>query len=186
MDFAELRSSIFEGEEEETIPDTPVKDQLVRPMVGFPLLLGVCSMGLWGFDKYAQDGKMLSSEGEYNYSPLVFSVLGLLPLGFGLGGLMRGMDAHDEASKYEQLIETAEAEMERLDAEAAEKEAEEERAAEEKRQSNAAESQAGSVSFYLNAASSPNSNTQGIYGSTFGQQGPISMKPSFQRDVFGF
>ena len=125
MDFAELRSSIFEGEEEDTLQDTPLKDQLVKPMVGYPLLLGVCSLGLWGFDKYAQDGKLLSSEGEYNYAPFVFSILGMAGLSFGLGGVFAGLAAHDEAQKYEQLIDTAEAEMERLETEAAEREAEE-------------------------------------------------------------
>ena len=183
MDFAELRSSIFEGEEEATMVETPIRDQLRRPLVGFPLILGFGALGLWGFDKFSQDGKLLEHEGEYNYRPFVVSVLGLFPLGFGLGGLVRGLDAHDEINKFEQVLETAEAEMERLEAEAAEKEAEEQ--SEQQQESMAAESNAGSVSFYLDGFSAPNTNTQGIYGSTFGQQ-PISTRPSFQNSVFGF
>jgi len=178
MDFAELRSSIFEGEEE-VITETPVKDQLTLPLVGFPILLGICSIGLWGFDKYSQDGKLLASEGEYNYRPFVISVLGLFPLGFGLGGLFRGLDAHDEANKYEQVLETAEAEMERLETDAAEKEAEEEQAAEEQ---YAAEENAG---LFFSAASAPNSNTLGIYGDAFGQC-QVPTQGNFQRDIFGF
>lgn len=178
MDFAALRSSVFEGEEDDTITETPVKDQLTLPLVGFPILLGICSIGLWGFDKYSQDGKLLASEGEYNYRPFVISVLGLFPLGFGLGGLFRGLDAHDEANKYEQVLETAEAEMERLETEAAEKEAEDEQAQEE----YAAESNAG---LFFGAASSPNSNTLGIYGDAFGQS-QVPTGRSFQKDIFGF
>ena len=183
MDFAELRSSIFEGEEDATLEETPFRDQLRRPLVGFPLILGAGALCLWAFDKFSQDGKLLESEGDYNYRPFVVSVLGLFPLGFGLGGLMRGLDAHDEVNKYEQVLETAEAEMERLEAEAAEKEAEEQ--SQQQQENMAAESNAGAVSFYLDGFSAPNSNTQGIYGSTFGQQ-PVSTRPSFQNSVFGF
>jgi len=183
MDFAELRSSIFEGEEEDTLQDTPLKDQLVKPMVGYPLLLGVCSLGLWGFDKYAQDGKLLSSEGEYNYAPFVFSILGMAGLSFGLGGVFAGLAAHDEAQKYEQLIDTAEAEMERLETEAAEREAEEQSQAQQEQY--AAESNAGSMSFFLDAQSAPNANTMGIYGSAVGQF-PVATRGNFQKDVFGF
>ena len=183
MDFAELRSSIFEGEEDATLEETPFRDQLRRPLVGFPLILGAGALCLWAFDKFSQDGKLLESEGEYNYRPFVVSVLGLFPLGFGLGGLMRGLDAHDEVNKYEQVLETAEAEMERLEAEAAEKEAEEQ--SQQQQENMAAESNAGTVSFYLDGFSAPNSTTQGIYGSTFGQQ-PVSTRPSFQNSVFGF
>ena len=61
MDFAELRSSIFEGEEEATIEETPLRDQLRRPLVGFPLMLGIGALGLWGFDKFSQDGKLLEN-----------------------------------------------------------------------------------------------------------------------------
>jgi len=183
MDFAALRSSIFEGEEDDAVAETPIKDQLSRPLVGFPILMGIGSLGLWAFDKYSQDGKLLSSEGEYNYRPFVVSAMGLFPLGFGLGGLFRGLDAHDEVNKYEQVLETAEAEMQRLETEAAEKEAEEQ--SQEQQEQYAAESHAGSMSCFLNAASSPNSNTMGIYGDAVGQQG-VSTRGNFQKDIFGF
>ena len=101
MDFAQLRSNIFEGEEE--VPtSTPVRDQLRDSMVGFPLLLGMGSLTLWGFDKWFQNGELLSEDGEYNYRPLVFSLMGLFPLGFGLGGLFRGLQAASDEEKYEQ------------------------------------------------------------------------------------
>ncbi len=109
--------------------------------------------------------------------------MGLFPLGFGLGGLFRGLDAHDEVNKYEQVLETAEAEMERLETEAAEKEAEEQ--SQSQQEQYAAESHAGSMSFFLNAASTPNSNTMGIYGDAVGQQG-VSTRGNFQKDIFGF
>jgi hypothetical protein len=179
MDFAALRSSIFEGEEEDALTETPIKDQLSRPLVGFPILMGIGSLGLWAFDKYSQDGKLLASEGEYNYRPFVVSALGLFPLGFGLGGLFRGLDAHDEVNKYEQVLDTAEAEMERLETEAAEKEAEEQAEAEQKH------AESHSDSFFLNAASAPNTNTIGIYGSAVGQN-PVATRGNFQKDIFGF
>ena len=52
MDFAELRSSIFEGEEDATLEETPFRDQLRRPLVGFPLILGAGALCLWAFDKF--------------------------------------------------------------------------------------------------------------------------------------
>ncbi len=106
MDFAQLRSNIFEGEEE-VVTSTPIRDQLRDSMVGFPLLLGMGSLTLWGFDKWFQNGELLSVDGEYNYRPLVFSLMGLFPLGFGLGGLFRGLQAASDEEKYEQVIEVA-------------------------------------------------------------------------------
>jgi len=182
MDFAQLRANIFEGEEE-TPAATPVRDQLRDSAVGFPLLLGVGSLGLWAFDKWFQNGELLSEDGEYNYRPMVFSILGLFPLGFGLGGLFRGLQASQDMENYEQLIEVAEAEMERLEAEVIE--AEETASAEEMQEKYGAESSGGMNTFFLSAESSPNANTQGIYGNAFGQQ-PVSVRSSFQRDTFGF
>ena len=63
------------------------------------------------------------------------------------------------------------------------KEAEEQSQAQQEQY--AAESHAGSMSFFLNAASAPNSNTMGIYGDAVGQQG-VSTRGNFQKDVFGF
>ncbi len=182
MDFAQLRSNIFESEDETPV-STPVRDQLRDSLVGFPLLLGVGSMGLWAFDKWFQDGELLSQEGEYNYRPMVFSLLGLFPLGFGLGGLFRGLQATQEMENYEQLIEVAEAEMERLESEAIE--AEETTSSEEIQEKYGAESNGGMTTFFLDAEAMPNANTTGIYSSAFGQQ-PISTRGSFQRDTFGF
>ena len=103
MDFAQLRSSVFDAEEE-SVQSTPIRDQLRNPSVGFPLLLGICSLGLWGVDKFVQDNQLLTSEGEYDYRPMVFSVMGLFPLGFGLGGLLRGLEANEESEKYEEIL----------------------------------------------------------------------------------
>jgi cell division protein FtsB len=182
MDFAQLRANIFEAEDETPV-STPVRDQLRDSLVGFPLLLGAGSLILWGFDRFAQDGKLLSSEGEYNYQPFVFSVLGLFPFGFGLGGLFRGLQANRDMENYETLIEVAEAEMERLESEVLE--AESEAAEEEAREKYGAESSGGMATFFMDSTSTPNANTQGIYGSAFGQQ-PVSVRSSFQRDTFGF
>ncbi len=182
MDFAQLRASVFDAEEE-TVQSTPIRDQLRNPSVGFPLLLGICSMGLWGVDKFLQDNQLLTSEGEYDYRPMVFSVMGLFPLGFGMGGLFRGLAASEETEKYEEILETAEAEMERLEAELIE--AEEEYAAEEAQQKFGAESNGGLNTFFLSPDAAPNANTMGIYGSAMGQQ-PVSVRSSFQRDTFGF
>ncbi len=44
MDFAALRSSIFEGEDDDAVVETPIKDQLSRPLVGFPILMGIGSL----------------------------------------------------------------------------------------------------------------------------------------------
>jgi hypothetical protein len=182
MDFAQLRSSVFDAEEE-SVQSTPIRDQLRNPSVGFPLLLGICSLGLWGVDKFVQDNQLLTSEGEYDYRPMVFSVMGLFPLGFGLGGLLRGLEANEESEKYEEILETAEAEMERLESELVE--AEDTQAAEEAQQKFGAESNGGLNTFFLSPSASPNTNTTGIYGSAMGQQ-PVSVRSSFQRDTFGF
>jgi hypothetical protein len=182
MDFAQLRSNIFEGEEE-VAASTPIRDQLRDSMVGFPLLLGMGSLTLWGFDKWFQNGELLSVDGEYNYRPLVFSLMGLFPLGFGLGGLFRGLQAASDEEKYEQVIEVAEAEMDRLESEVME--AEENSASEEMQEKFGAESNGGMTTFFLNADASPNANTTGIYSTAFGQE-PLGTRASFQRDTFGF
>lgn len=183
MDFAQLRQNIFETEEADAIVDTPVRDELRKPSVGFPLLLGIGSVALWAFDRFSQNGELLEKEGEYNYRPLVTGLLGLLPLGFGLGQLTRGLASQEELEKYEQLVATAEEEMEKLESEIVEME---QKNAEEA-QKSAAESSVsiGGVDFFMNADTGVGTATQGVYGAAFGQQ-PIAMRPDFQNDVFGF
>lgn len=61
MDFAALRSSIFEGEDDDAVVETPIKDQLSRPLVGFPILMGIGSLSC---------GLLTSIHKMENYWPL--------------------------------------------------------------------------------------------------------------------
>lgn len=114
LDFAELRNRILMGEDEvpEDIQESPITKEFLRPATGFPLLFGGLSIALVIADKMKLE--LLSKEGEYNYRPLVVSVFGFLPLGFGLGELVRGLSAQKQFGRYEQLVEAAESEVERL------------------------------------------------------------------------
>ena len=183
MDFAQLRHSIFEGEDEEPITNAPVREELRQPLVGFPLLLGGFSLILWAFDKFSQNGELLEKEGEYNYRPFVTTWLGVLPLGFGLGQLLRGVKCQDDMEKYEQLVDTAEAEMEKLESEVIEME--QQRDAEQQRKEAEASTSFGGVNFFMSAEDAGITSTQGVYGTAFGQQ-PISTRPDFQQRAFGF
>jgi|TARA_R110000751_G_scaffold16139_3_gene51469 hypothetical protein len=114
LDFAELRNRILmgEGEVPEEVQESPITKEFLRPATGFPILFGGLSVALVIADKMKLE--MLSKEGEYNYRPLVLSVFGFLPLGFGLGELVRGLTAQTQFSRYEKLVEAAEEEVTRL------------------------------------------------------------------------
>ena len=55
---------------------------------------------------------------------------------------------------------------------------------EEQAEAEQKHAESNSGSFFLNAASAPNTNTLGIYGSAVGQN-PVATR-DFQRDIFGF
>ena len=114
LDFAELRNRILMGEDEvpEEITESPITKEFMRPATGFPLLFGGLSVALVIADKLKLE--MLAKEGEYNYRALVLSVFGFLPLGFGLGELVRGLQAQKQFDRYEKLVSAAEEEVERL------------------------------------------------------------------------
>lgn len=184
MDFAQLRQNIFEGEDDEDVDTrTPVRDELRQTSVGFPLILGAGALILWGVDRFMQNGELLEKEGEYNYRPVVVTLLGALPFGYGLGQLMRGLKCQDEVEKYEQLVETAEAEMEKLESEVVEME--QQREAEAQQKAAEASTNFGGVNFFMSAENATGTSTQGVYGSAFGQQ-PVHTRPDFQRTAFGF
>ena len=183
MDFTQLRQSIFEAQEEEEVSGTPFRDELRKPTTGFPLLLGAGSLMLWAFDRFSQNGELLEKEGEYNYKPIVTGLLGLFPLGFGLGQLMRGVSCQEDMEKYEQLVDTAEAEMEKLESEIVDMETKQ--AEEETRKAAESSYGVGGVNFFMSADSAVGTSTQGVYGAAFGQQ-PVSTRPDFQNSLFGF
>ena len=113
LDFAELRNRILNGEDEipDEVKESPVTEEFLRPATGFPIMFGALSVALVVADKLKLE--MLKTD-EYNYRPIVLSVFGFLPLGFGLGELMRGLSAQKQFSRYETLVEAAESEVEKL------------------------------------------------------------------------
>ena len=114
LDFAELRNRILMGEDEvpEEVKESPLTQEFLRPATGFPILFGGLSVAFVIADKLKLE--ILAQDGEYNYRPLILSIFGLFPLGFGLGELARGLQAQKQFERYERLVVAAESEVERL------------------------------------------------------------------------
>ncbi len=184
VDFAELRNRILNGEDEipDEVKESPVTEEFLRPATGFPIMFGALSVALVVADKLKLE--MLKTD-EYNYRPIVLSVFGFLPLGFGLGELMRGLSAQKQFSRYETLVEVAEAEVEKLTEDDVEQDS----------QDNSYSYQAEANYQAQNLASLgiavPNMNLGtdvGVYSDgIFGQESPsIGRSPSYEASTFGW
>lgn len=175
LDFAELRNRILNGEEElpEEVTESPIVEEFLRPATGLPLVFGGLSVLFVVMDKVKLE--ILAQEGEYNYRPLVLSVFGFLPLGFGLGELMRGLSAQKQFDRYEKLVVAAEDEVTRLTEE------EEEQVA----QDDANQDNYQAESFFN---LSPLSADTGVFaGPLVGQQQPmIGPAPTYEQRTFGW
>ena len=111
LDFKELRDRILAGEEDEEITEepqeTPFKQELKSKMTALPLCISAASFAIVGFDKWQNDGQMFK-----HYTPLIFIVGGILPLGFALGRLNRGSEAQVDETRYEKLLDEAQTALE--------------------------------------------------------------------------
>lgn len=175
LDFAELRNRILNGEDElpEEVMESPLMEEFLRPATGLPLVFGGLSVLFVVMDKLKLE--ILAQEGEYNYRPIVLSVFGFLPLGFGLGELMRGLSAQKQFDRYEKLVVAAEEEVTRLTEEEEEQEA----------QDNANQDNYQAESFFN---LSPLSADTGVFaGPLVGQQQPmIGPAPTYEQRTFGW
>jgi hypothetical protein len=185
VDFAELRNRILNGEDDipEEVKESPVTEEFLRPATGFPIMFGALSVALVVADKLKLE--MLKTD-EYNYRPIVLSVFGFLPLGFGLGELMRGLSAQKQFTRYENLVEAAESEVARLTEDDDQQET----------QNNAAESWQAEANYQAQNLAAlgiavPNSTLGtdvGVYSDgIFGQESPTMFRsPSYEASTFGW
>ncbi len=175
LDFAELRNRILNGEDElpEEVMESPLMEEFLRPATGLPLVFGGLSVLFVVMDKLKLE--ILAQEGEYNYRPIVLSVFGFLPLGFGFGELLRGLSAQKQFDRYEKLVVAAEEEVTRLTEEEEEQEA----------QDNANQDNYQAESFFN---LSPLSADTGVFaGPLVGQQQPmIGPAPTYEQRTFGW
>ena len=184
VDFAELRNRILSGEDEliDEVKESPVAEEFLRPGTGFPILFGGLSVALVIADTLKLE--MLKTD-EYNYRPIVLSVFGFLPLGFGLGELVRGLSARKQFTRYETLVEAAEAEVARLT------EDDEEQDNQDAAYNYAAEAnyQAQNLAALGIAVPSSTLGTDvGVYSDgIFGQESPsVFRSPSYEASTFGW
>jgi len=176
LDFAELRNRILMGEDEvpDEVKESALAQEFLRPATGFPILMGGLSIAFVMADKLKLD--ILAKDGEYNYRPLILSVFGFLPLGFGLGELVRGISAQKQFDRYEKLVEAAEDEVERLTDDDEEQD----------EQDNTNEGNYYESESYINL--SPISGVEGVFsGPLVGQTQPqIGPSPSYEQMTFGW
>ncbi len=176
LDFAELRNRILLGEDEvsEDVKESPITQEFLRPATGFPILFGGLSVAFVIADKLKLE--ILAEDGEYNYRPLILSIFGLFPLGFGLGELFRGLSAQKQFERYERLVVAAESEVERLTEE------DEEQA----EQDNANEGNTYEAESFFNL--DPIAGVEGVFsGPLVGQTSPtMGRRPSYEAQTFGW
>jgi hypothetical protein len=184
VDFAELRNRILNGEDEipDEVKDSPITEEFLRPATGFPIMFGALSVALVVADKLKLE--MLKTD-EYNYRPIVLSVFGFLPLGFGLGELMRGLSAQKQFTRYENLVEAAESEVTRLT------EDDEEQDDADNSYSYEAEASYQAQNLAALGIAVPTSNLGtdvGVYSDgIFGQESPSLFRPpSYEASTFGW
>lgn len=171
LDFRDLRERVLAGEEPEEVAepeDTPFSMEVKDKPTILALCLSVGSLSILGFDRFQNEGQMFS-----HYAPLVFSFGGILPLGFALGRLNRGLSAQKTNQQYDRLLDEADAKIEEMEEEA--QEAEEAKEAE-------AQAEAESQSYHFDYLSAENSSyhepTIGFGLSAFGQEGVMYRPPS--------
>tara|TARA_B100001113_G_C20999412_1_gene574266 strand:+ start:111 stop:644 length:534 start_codon:yes stop_codon:yes gene_type:complete len=176
LDFAELRNRILMGEDEvpEEVKESPLTQEFLRPATGFPILFGGLSVAFVIADKLKLE--ILAQDGEYNYRPLILSIFGLFPLGFGLGELARGLQAQKQFERYERLVVAAESEVERLT------EDDEEQA----EQDNTNEGNTYEAESFFNL--DPIAGVEGVFsGPLIGQTQPtVGPRPSYEAQTFGW
>ena len=109
---------------------------------------------------------------------MILVVGGVLPLGFGIGRLSRGLSAQKDNKKYDRLLDEADAKIEALEEEAqeAEEEAETEKEAE-------TESQGYQLDYLSANDSSHHVPSLGFGLSAFGQEG-VLFRPSVQESLW--
>lgn len=180
LDFRDLRERILAGEEEadlEPIEDTPLQIEGGEGLTLVPLCLSAGVIVYLGYESYqnAKGSPTLFSEPIRN---MILIVGGVLPLGFGIGRLSRGLSAQKDNKKYDRLLDEADAKIEELEEEAqeAEEEAETEKEAE-------TESQGYQLDYLSANDSSHHVPSLGFGLSAFGQEG-VLFRPSVQESLW--
>tara|TARA_Y100000996_G_scaffold385220_1_gene342414 strand:+ start:710 stop:1261 length:552 start_codon:yes stop_codon:yes gene_type:complete len=136
LDFRELRDKVLAGEEDEEaeVVDSPFKVEATEGKTLAALCLSLASASLYGYDRSVNKvGGWF--EGAYGTAILLLGVV--LPFGYAVGTINRGLEAQTEKDRYEKLldqsaivIEEQQEEIEAMEAEEEEKQAEEEAEAE--------------------------------------------------------
>jgi hypothetical protein len=130
LDFRELRDKVLAGEDDEVVEETktPIGEEVGRNQTIASICVSVATFAILGYDKFGNGGQMFTP----GITTGLLCVGGVLPLGYALGNMSRGMEAQTEKTRYERLlddsqgiIEEQQEEMESMEAEAEEeKEAE--------------------------------------------------------------
>ena len=174
LDFRELRERILAGEEEddlEPVEDSPFQQEAQESITLIPLCLSAGVFTAIGVDAYQTAQGKVSMFGE-STKRMALILGGILPLGFALGRLNRGLNAQQENKKYERLLDEADAKIEELEEEA--QEAEEEKEAEEVAENN---SNGYQIDYLSENDSSHHVPSLGFGLSAFGQEGVIFRPP---------
>lgn len=174
LDFRDLRERILAGEEEEDlepVEETSFQKEAQEGITLIPLCISAGVFSAIAVDAYQSAQGKVSMFGE-STKRIALIVGGVLPLGFALGRLNRGLNAQDENKKYERLLDEADTKIEELEEEAqeAEEEAEEEKQAE-------STSNGYQMDYLSQNDSSHHVPSLGFGLSAFGQEGVIFRPP---------
>jgi hypothetical protein len=174
LDFRDLRERILAGEEEddlEPVEETSFQKEAQEGTTLIPLCLSAGVFSAIAVDAYQTAQGKVSMFGE-STKRIALIVGGVLPLGFALGRLNRGLNAQDENKRYERLLDEADTKIEELEEEAqeAEDEAEEEKQAE-------STSNGYQIDYLSESDSSHHVPSLGFGLSAFGQEGVIFRPP---------
>ena len=130
LDFRQLRDKVLAGEEDEEVEavKSPMGEEVGRNQTIGAICISAATFSIIGYDKFGNGGQMFSPA----ITTGILCLGAILPLGYALGNLSRGMEAQTEKTRYERLlddsqgiIEEQQEEMESMEAEAEEeKEAE--------------------------------------------------------------
>jgi len=180
LDFRDLRERILAGEEEEDlepVEETSFQKEAQEGITLIPLCISAGVFSAIAVDAYQSAQGKVSMFGE-STKRIALIVGGVLPLGFALGRLNRGLNAQDENKKYERLLDEADTKIEELEEEAqeAEEEAEEEKQAE-------STSNGYQMDYLSQNDSSHHVPSLGFGLSAFGQEGVI-FRPQEQASLW--
>jgi hypothetical protein len=126
LDFRELRDKVLAGEEDEEVEATksPIGEEVGRNQTIGAICISAATFSIIGYDKFGNGGQMFSPA----ITTGILCLGAVLPLGYALGNLSRGMEAQTEKTRYERLlddsqdvIEEQQEEMDSMEAEAEEK-----------------------------------------------------------------